>query len=432
MNTATRQAIIAEMKAAQEIAAAADAAARDLTEEEYGRMNAHVTKAQELKRSADNGAALRKQLNDLSSTVGLINDAPEPRADDVQGRRGGKAGGSVGRMFVESAEYKSMLASVPNGHFGEKARVQSAPFGLKALVTGVSSTSAGALVTSDDLGLQEPTYARPLTVRSLFSSGTTDTDTIEYVRVTGVTNNAAPVAEATGAGVIGDGTGGTITAAAGGLKPESAMALERVSTTVKTIAHWIPATKRSLSDAGQIKTLIDTFLAYGLEEEFEDQLITGSGAGENFTGLDNVSGIQTQAAPSGAEDVFTVTRMARRKVRIGGRTNPTAFVFNPIDWEAVELLRDDNGGFIGAGPYGQGMRTLWGLPVVESEAVAAGTAWCADWRMGVIWDREQASIQVTDSHSDFFVRNLVAILAEMRAAFGVLRPSAFVKIDLAA
>lgn len=37
---------------------------------------------------------------------------------------------------------------------------------------------------------------------------------------------------------------------------------------------------------------------------------------------------------------------------------------------------------------------------------------------------------MTDSHLDFFVRNLVAILAEMRAAFGVVQPNAFVEIDL--
>jgi len=50
----------------------------------------------------------------------------------------------------------------------------------------------------------------------------------------------------------------------------------------------------------------------------------------------------------------------------------------------------------------------------------------------ILWDREQAGVQMTDSHNDFFVRNLVAILAEARAAFGCLRPSAIVEMDLTA
>jgi hypothetical protein len=48
----------------------------------------------------------------------------------------------------------------------------------------------------------------------------------------------------------------------------------------------------------------------------------------------------------------------------------------------------------------------------------------------VLWDREQAMISVSDSHADFFIRNLVAILCELRAAMGIIRPTAFVEIDL--
>jgi HK97 family phage major capsid protein len=61
-----------------------------------------------------------------------------------------------------------------------------------------------------------------------------------------------------------------------------------------------------------------------------------------------------------------------------------------------------------------------------------GYAVVADWRMAVLWDRMQTAITMSNSHSDFFVRNLVAILAEMRAAFGVIRPAAFVIADLTA
>ena len=38
---------------------------------------------------------------------------------------------------------------------------------------------------------------------------------------------------------------------------------------------------------------------------------------------------------------------------------------------------------------------------------------------------------MTDSHDDWFIRNLIAILAELRAAFGLIRPSAFCQVLLA-
>lgn len=428
----TREAILAALKSARDIADAAETADRDLTEEERGQVTAYLTKAAELKSKADKDDELRKQLADFSGGIGMLDsqdDDGKPAGPSVKAHIPRQRGASLGEAFTGSAEFKALMGAAPAGRFGDKARVQSAPWGLKALVTGVSDTSAGALVEPQRLGLLDTgDMQRPLTVRALFTAGTTQTDTIEYVRQVSQTNAAAPVAEATSADVI-DGT--TVTAAAGGLKPESAFLLDRDSTNVKTLAHWMPATKRSLSDASQVRTLIDSFLMYGLEEAFEDQLITGNGVGENLLGINNTSGVQTVAAPGAGEDVFTVTRRARRMVRIGGRAIPTAFVMNPIDWEAVELLRDGQNRFYGSGPFSNTSPTLWGLPVVESEAVAAGTAWCAAWNYGVIWDREQASITVTDSHADYFVRNLVAILAEMRVAFAVLRPSAFAKIVLA-
>jgi hypothetical protein len=44
-----------------------------------------------------------------------------------------------------------------------------------------------------------------------------------------------------------------------------------------------------------------------------------------------------------------------------------------------------------------------------------------------LWDRNQSEIRVGEP-SDYFLKNLLAILAEMRAAFGVTRPLAIEKI----
>jgi hypothetical protein len=54
----------------------------------------------------------------------------------------------------------------------------------------------------------------------------------------------------------------------------------------------------------------------------------------------------------------------------------------------------------------------------------------ADWKKLVVWDREQFTISVSDSHEDFFIRNMVAILGELRAAIGILRPTAFCEVSL--
>jgi HK97 family phage major capsid protein len=258
---------------------------------------------------------------------------------------------------------------------------------------------------------------RELTIRDLLSTGTTNQNAIEYVIEGTWVNNAAIVADATASG---DGSGA---------KPESDIAFTAASTTVKTIAHWVPVTRSTLADQGQIRMYIDQFLRYGVEEELEDQILNGSGAGNNFTGILNTSGTQTQAYDT---SLLITTRRARTKVRLAGRATPTAYVLHPNDWEDLDLTMDGENRFYFGGPSVIGQPRLWGLPVVESEGMTEGVAVVADWRRAVLLDREQLQIFMSDSHSDFFVRNLVALLGEIRAAFFVIRPSAFVEIDLTA
>jgi len=422
----------AVLEEARDISAKCETEDRDFTDDERGIVQAKMSEATDLGnqiKKAKGDDELRKALTDFGDDIGL-NEPCEKRTPSglvvPDGRK------SLGRMYTESQEYKTLLESVPGGQFTKQHRVQARPSGFKhlvrpsrgqkALVTGASDTSAGAFVQNDYLGLQVglDAFQRPLRLRDLMTPGQTDGDTVEYVRITSTTNNAAPVAEAT--------------STANGTKPESGLGTAKVTTTVKTIAHWIPVTKRALSDAAQIRTLIDNFLEYGLEEELEDQMITGDGTGENFEGLSNVSGVQAQAWDT---DFFTTTRKAKTKVRTVGRSIANGYLLNPADVEAMDLLKDNEGRFYRGGPVGTiagngNVAPLWDLPVIESEAVPVGTGYVGDWRKAILWDREQSSITMTDSHADFFIKNLVAILAEMRAAFGVIQPNAFVEIDLTA
>ncbi|MEV4970570.1 phage major capsid protein [Streptomyces scopuliridis] len=422
---------------AQAISAKADDEARDFTDEERTQVTEHMANAKEAKDGLEKAKAtstMRQALADLGEGVALNEKAGEKRTPSGLIVPDGKT--SLGETFTKSAEYAGLMATAPNGKFGQKQRVQSMPVGFKSLVTGASDTSAGAWVENDYLGQRVglELFQRPLMLRDVVTNGSTTSDTVEYVRMTSTTNNAAPVAEATSsaAPTAPGGAGALVNNAGGGYKPESALAAAKVTTPVRTIAHWIPITKRALSDASQIRTLIDSFLRYGLEEELEDQMIGGDGTGENFEGLGNVSGVQTQAWDT-TGNILSTLRKAKTKVRTVGRSMANAYLLNPADMETVDLLQDNEGRFYFGGPSGVGSASvLWGLPVIETEAVPAGTGYVGDFRKAILWDREQASITVTDSHADFFVRNLVAILAEMRAAFGIIQPSAFVEVDLTA
>lgn len=412
----------AVLGSARDIAATAEKENRDFTDDERTAVNAKMAEASGLKRElelANADAQLRKTLHDLGDDVQLNEKGQRPAPAGFRGTNGK----SLGQAFVDSDEFAELLRSAPGGQFSKKHRVVSRPVGFerllgngggaKALITGTGSPFVVPDYIGEQVGLDA--FARPLTLRQLVTQGTTMSDSVEYVQLTAITNNAAVVAEAT--------------SLADGAKPESGFTTAQVAAAVKTIAHWIPITKRALSDAASLRTLIDAFLQYGLEEVLEAQMVSGDGTGDDFTGILSTTGIQVQAWDT---NLLRTLRRAKTKVRTVGRSVPTAYVVNPVDVEALDLLTDGNGQFYFGGPAGSigTAQALWNIPLIESEAVPAGTALVGDWRKAVLWDREQATITMSDSHSDFFVKNLVAVLAEMRAAFGVVQPNAFVSIDL--
>ncbi len=367
----------------------------------------------ELKVDAKRAGSLDEAKNFLASLGANPHTNEEPASyltDPGKGK-------SLGEQFTTSKAWREWTSQFPSGVIPDNYKnFHSTPVEFKTVLTGGSATSAGAMVWSDRTGIMDPgTFQRDLTFRDVITVGSTESDLVDYARVTGFTNAAAAVAEAVSS-----------TAGGVGVKPESELLLAKITAAVRTVAHWIPATKRALSDGAQVQTLIDNFLRYGLEEKLENMMISGDGTGENFTGITGISGIQTHA--KGVDTLLDAYRKAKTKVRMGGRALPNAYIMNPNDWQEVDLLQNNEGGYYFGGPANPGTPRLWGLPVVECEGVPEGTAYVADFKTLILWLREGASIQVSDSHSDFFVKNLVAILAEMRAAYGAIRPSAIVKI----
>lgn len=374
----------------------------------------------------------KRDLEILDEAKGLAAEIGEPAIDDVdaQGRPPVRERvKALGLQVVESLEFKAMMRPF-TGAVNERARIQSDPIGVKALITGGSSTSGGAFVVNEQSGIVEMLGRRPLTIRDLVSVRRTGSDAVEYVEQTSHTNAAAVVPEATSsaAPTAPGAAGPLILDPNGGYKPEGSWAFERKVANVKTIAEWVPITKRGLADVAALEGLINDELAADVADAEEAQILNGNGTGENFTGVNNWSGVQTQTFST---DIFESIRKGITKARTVGRVNPTGIVMNPADVEKIDLAKDLNGTYRYGGPQSMGQRTVWGVPVVESEIQPAGTGTLADWSKAVLWDREQTTVTMTDSHADFFVRNMVAVLAEERLAFAVTRPAAVVKVALA-
>jgi HK97 family phage major capsid protein len=351
-------------------------------------------------------------------------------AENEHDRHAVEARQTFGQMVVEGERYKALAQSGAFFENGLKAQI-SDPMDrntFAALLTGTSDAAGGALNVPQRFPGVFDLPQLPLGVFDLLTVGQTDSNAVEYVRLLARTINAAEVGEASTAADI-DGT--TVTAAQGGLKPESGLTFEEVVEAVKTIAHWIPGTRNQLADAPFLRTIVESEIVQGVERRAETQALQGSGAGNNIRGLYNQVGIgsYTQGTASAGEPAADAIHRSFTISRLAG-FEPTGEAIHPNDWQEVRLSKDANGNYIWGPPSLAGQMQIWGVPVVSTIAATEGTPIGGEWARALFLIREAVKVLVSDSHKDWFTRNIVAILGEMRGVLVVPRPQAFTKTVL--
>lgn len=360
----------------------------------------------EAKKAGDMSAKTKETVDELLVKQGELQaELKELQQKHARLPGGGDTGGakSVGEQLVESKEYAAYLEQSA----GQKGSRFTMP--VKAITS--LANSAGAGVAPDRLAGVQTLPQRRLTVRDLITPGRTGSNLVQYLRETGFTNSAATTAEGT-------------------RKPQSDLAMDLKQAPVVKIPHFIKASTEILADFPQLQSLIDAKLRYGLALVEEAQLLKGSGVGNNL------NGIYTQATAYAAPIVIAgatridVLRLALLQAELAEYPS-TGIVLNPIDWAAIELQKDDNGGYIFANPQSMSLPALWGRPVVPTQSMTLDQFLVGAFQLGAqVFDREQAQVTVATENEDDFVNNLVTILAEERLALAVYRPEAFIKGDI--
>ncbi len=240
-------------------------------------------------------------------------------------------------------------------------------------------------------------------------------NSFEFLRQTLRTNNAAPVPDAA-------------------LKPTSVLTATPVTDRARVIAHLSePVVIRLLEDHRELERWLHDEMVEGVLDALEQQVVNGTGSGENLVGLLTVAG--TTPVPF-AVDKATTLRKARTALQLLGE-QPDAVVLNPLDAEDIDLTRwGAQGGFLldGYTDTNASSGNVFGgnqIQRVISPSVPAGTAIVGDWQQVRLYVRQDVRLQL-DTGGELFSHNQVVFRAEGRFGLGILRPSAFAVVDLVA
>lgn len=305
---------------------------------------------------------------------------------------------TIGQQFIAADGVKEFCLKARSAKISYRHAVKT--------ITSIAG-SAGAGIWSTRLPgvIEEP--LRPLSIRDLLATGTTESNLIEWIRELVRTNNADVVSE-------------------GALKPESDITYERQDVPVRTMAHWIRASKQVLADFKMLMSLIDARMRWELRIKEEDQLLFGDGTGENLLGLVPQATSYNTGLNVGGDTMIDTIRHAILQVRLAFYP-ASGVVLSPTDWHNMELTKDNENRYLMASPTSRTPPIIWGLPVVESDGMHNGNFMVGAFRLAaMLFDREEAGILISTEDQDNFIRNLVTILCEERIALAVTRPQAFV------
>jgi len=289
---------------------------------------------------------------------------------------------------------------------------------VKAVTTITSATTGtggvGVAIQPDRVqGILTPPQ-REFTIRDLIMPGRTSSNSIEFVQETGFQNMAGPQP------------------GEGGEKAQSDIKFSMETTTVKTLAHFVVASKQVLSDLPLLQSYIDGRLRYGLKYVEEEQILAGDGTEQNLLGLIPQATPFMESLRKAGDTMIKTLRRAILQVRLA-EYRASAIVLNPFDWADIEMDTDSNGRYIWVNVSEGGQPRMWRLPVVDTNAMPQGSFMVGAFNMAAqIFDREDAAVEVSTEDTDNFRRNKVTIRAEERLALAVYRPESFVFGDFEA
>lgn len=319
-----------------------------------------------------------------------VSSVPDQKSDE-----------SWGAQVVKASAFENFVAG----------RTQKARIEVKNTLVG-----ADANVAPDRKPGVVPGAFPMLTIEGLLNSTNTTSNAIEFTKENAFTNNAAEAAEASA-------------------KPESALTWTLVNMPVSTVAHWIKISRQLAMDNTALAAYVSNRMRYGIQRKVETQLCTGDGTAPNISGIFDSGNYTAHGYLSGALGSTLAKLVLIRKMIADSWAAgypAEAILLNPTDFAAIEIdmFTSAAGQSLFSVDAG-GNQRLFGIPVVQSVGVTADTLAVGAFSQAyTVYNREGVTVELSESDSDNFTKNLITVRAERRLALATEVPGAIRAGDL--
>lgn len=308
--------------------------------------------------------------------------------------------------FLGSEQFESFKKGMPS-----TGRVELGRLSVRAITNegagGVGSTSYGVPSVRLEGLFNDP--RQRLSVLSVLPILEVTGGTFEYLKLSGYSNNAA------------------FQLLEGDEKAQTTMPTVAEQAQIATIAHWCQASVQVLADAPALQQQVTSLLRYGLLAKLESEVVAG------VDGQGKIKGLVQHAVPfvpTGTPAAADAIGQAIVSLNSSG-WNAGLILMNPVDWFSVASAKDTANQYILGSPRDPSPAALWGVPVVTTPSLPAGTVLVLDPAQVAVLDRMAPTLLASREANGGFTKNLVTLLAELRAGLAVFAEGAVLSVPLA-
>lgn len=205
--------------------------------------------------------------------------------------------------------------------------------------------------------------------------------------------------------------------AEGAAKTQTDFDVNEKSQKVEKVTAYIKVSTEMLDDLDFIRSEINNELVELVMLKLDSQIFGGDGNTPNLKGITQFSQAVSFGGLAGniAEpNYLDVLRAAISQIATNQFTQATEIMLHPEDAALLDLTKADDGHYVMPPFSTQDRASVKGVRVVENTLVSAGNFLAADFTKSNVRVRKNLSISVGYENDDF-TKNLVTILAELRA-----------------
>jgi HK97 family phage major capsid protein len=293
-----------------------------------------------------------------------------------------------------------------------KGNSRSASFELKAdMTTGADFT--GEVIAADRVPGYKFDPTRPVHVRQLLATGSTQSDVVRFVKESGYSNGAAPTAEGT-----------TLT--------QSDFDMTAADANVRKIGTYFRISEEMLADTPQLTSYLSARAPEKLLEVEDAQILSGDGTGSNLSGI-ITDAADFDVSSSGAfyqsvdnANQFDVIVASLNQLALANY-NADCIMLNPTDFNKILLLKDSTSKYLKDQVYAGLQPSFNGVKVVVNTAITAGTFLIGNFGVGTqLWVRQGVNVEFFREDGTNVRDGFVTVRVSERVALTNYLPNAFV------